>query len=105
MAYLRAKREGQPDVVLGRTQQAAKNLSLSRAIAGARQPDRLREVAGRVARSDAVCRRRARHHAAEDRHLRIDPCAPKSETDWQSNMRVEFRILQVEAEASAFKPL
>ena len=34
-----------------------------------------------------------------------DPCPPKTEAEWQSNMRVEFRILQVEAEASAFKPL
>ena len=43
---------------------------------------------------------------AEDRDLRLlDPCPPKSEAEWQSNMRVEFRILQVEAEASAFKPL
>ena len=31
------------------------------------------------------------------------PCAPKTEVEWQSNMRVEFRIIQIEAEASAFK--
>jgi len=34
-----------------------------------------------------------------------DPCPPKTEQDWYSNMRVEFRIIQIEAEASAFKPL
>jgi len=34
-----------------------------------------------------------------------DPCAPKNEQEWQNNMRVEFRIIQIEAEASAFKPL
>jgi hypothetical protein len=33
-----------------------------------------------------------------------DPCAPASEAEWLANMRVEFRIIQVEAEASVFKP-
>ena len=31
--------------------------------------------------------------------------APKSEREWRYNMRVEFRIIQVEAESSVFKPL
>ncbi|MEO7397149.1 MAG: nitrate ABC transporter substrate-binding protein, partial [Ilumatobacteraceae bacterium] len=34
-----------------------------------------------------------------------DPCAPKSEREWRDNLRVEFRIIQVEAESSVFKPL
>jgi hypothetical protein len=34
-----------------------------------------------------------------------DPCPPKTEQEWLSNMRVVFRIVQVEAEASVFKPL
>jgi hypothetical protein len=33
-----------------------------------------------------------------------DPCAPKNEPEWLANMRVEFRIIQVEAEASVFRP-
>src|SRR4029079_10802202 len=40
---------------------------------GARQPDRLRQVAGRFARPDAVRSGRARHHATEDRDLRVRP--------------------------------
>ncbi len=34
-----------------------------------------------------------------------EPCAPKTEREWRDNMRVEFRILQVEAESSVFRPL
>ncbi len=34
-----------------------------------------------------------------------DLCVPKNETEWKSNMRVVFRIIQVEAEASVFNPL
>jgi hypothetical protein len=33
------------------------------------------------------------------------PCAPKSEAEWLSNMRVVFRIQQLQAEASVFRPL
>jgi ABC-type nitrate/sulfonate/bicarbonate transport system substrate-binding protein len=33
------------------------------------------------------------------------PCAPKNEKEWLSNMRVQFRIVNVEAESSAFVPL
>lgn len=34
-----------------------------------------------------------------------DPCAPKTKDEWRSNMRVEFRIIQVEAESEVFMPL
>jgi len=34
-----------------------------------------------------------------------DPCAPKTEKEWRDNMRVEFRIIQVEAESGVFSPL
>ena len=105
MAYLRAKREGAPDVVLGRTQQSAKNLSLSRAIA-------VRDSLIAYAKSQGVSLDPTQFavvgHGITQPKTGIcgsDPCAPKSEAEWQSNMRVEFRILQVEAEASAFKPL
>ena len=105
MAYLRAKRDGSPDVVLGRTQQSAKNLSLSRAIA-------VRDSLIAYAKTQGVSLDPTQFavvgHGITQPKTGIcgsDPCAPKSETEWQSNMRVEFRILQVEAEASAFKPL
>lgn len=105
MAYLRAKREGAPDVVLGRTQQSAKNLSLSRAIA-------VRDSLIAFAKAQGVSLDPSQFavvgHGITQPKTGIcgaDPCAPKTEVEWQSNMRVEFRILQVEAEASAFKPL
>ena len=105
MAYLRAKREGAPDVVLGRTQQSAKNLSLSRAIA-------VRDSLIAFAKSQGVSLDPSQFavvgHGITQPKTGVcgaDPCAPKTETEWQSNMRVEFRLLQIEAEASAFKPL
>jgi ABC-type nitrate/sulfonate/bicarbonate transport system substrate-binding protein len=105
MAYLRAKRDGSPDVVLGRTQQSAKNLSLSRAIA-------VRDSLIAYAKTQGVSLDPTQFavvgHGITQPKTGIcgsDPCAPKTESEWQSNMRVEFRILQVEAEASAFKPL
>ena len=105
MAYLRAKRDGSPDVVLGRTQQSAKNLSLSRAIA-------VRDSLIAYAKTQGVSLDPTQFavvgHGITQPKTGIcgsDPCPPKSEAEWQSNMRVEFRILQVEAEASAFKLL
>lgn len=105
MAYLHAKRDGSPDVVLGRTQQSAKNLSLSRAIA-------VRDSLIAYAKSQGVSLDPTQFavvgHGITQPKTGIcgsDPCPPKTEAEWQSNMRVEFRILQVEAEASAFKPL
>ena len=105
MAYLRAKREGAADLVLGRTQQSARNLSLSRAIA-------VRDSLIAYAKAQGVSLDSSQFavvgHGITHPKTGIcgsDPCPPKSEAEWQSNMRVEFRILQVEAEASAFKPL
>jgi hypothetical protein len=34
-----------------------------------------------------------------------DPCAPKNSDEWRSNMRVKFRIIQIEAETEVFMPL
>ena len=33
------------------------------------------------------------------------PCPPKTKDEWLSNMRVVFRIIQIEAEESVFTPL
>lgn len=34
----------------------------------------------------------------------VDPCPPKTKTEWLSNMRVVFKLVQMEAEANAFTP-
>lgn len=105
LGYLRAKNEGAPQVVLGRTQQAARNLSVSRAIG---------------VRDSVIAYAKAQGIGLDPSQFAVvghgialpktgicgaDPCAPKTEQEWLSNMRVEFRIIQIEAEASAFKPL
>jgi outer membrane protein OmpA-like peptidoglycan-associated protein len=105
MGYLRDKKDGKPEVVLGRVKQAAKNLSLSRAvsvrdnvIAFAKQKGITLDESQFAVVGHGIARPRNGNCGAE-------PCAPKNEKEWRDNMRVEFRILQVEAEASVFKPL
>lgn len=105
MGYLRQKKEGAAQVVLSRTQQSAKNLSVSRASA-------VREAVVAYAKSRGANLDPSQfavigHGIMQPRTGMCggDPCAPKSEQEWFSNMRVEFRIIQIEAESSAFKPL
>jgi outer membrane protein OmpA-like peptidoglycan-associated protein len=105
MAYLRARKEGAAQVVLGRTQQSAKNLSLSRSVA-------VRDSVVAYAKSQGISLDPSQfavvgHGISQPKSgmCGSDPCAPKNEQEWKSNMRVEFRIIQIEAEASAFKPL
>lgn len=105
MAYLKAKKEGAQQVVLGRTQQSAKNLSLSRAVA-------VRDSVVAFAKGQGVSLDASQFavigHGIGQPKSGVcggEPCAPASEKEWLNNMRVEFRIIQIEAEASAFKPL
>jgi ABC-type nitrate/sulfonate/bicarbonate transport system substrate-binding protein/outer membrane protein OmpA-like peptidoglycan-associated protein len=105
LGYLRAKKDGASQVVLSRTQQSAKNLSVARALG---------------VRDSVIAFARAQGIALDPTQFAVvghgigqpktgvcgaDPCAPKDEQEWLSNMRVEFRVIQIEAEASAFKPL
>jgi len=105
MAYLRARKDGASPVVLSRTQQSAKNLSLSRAAA-------VRDSIVAYAKSQGTAIDPSQFavvgHGITQPKSGIcggEPCAPKDEQAWKSNMRVEFRIIQIEAESSAFKPL
>ena len=105
MAYLRARKEGAAQVVLGRTQQSAKNLSLARSVA-------VRDSVVAYAKSQGISIDPSQfavvgHGISQPKSGMCgnEPCAPKNEQEWKSNMRVEFRIIQIEAEASAFKPL
>jgi len=105
LGYLQAKKDGASPVVLGRTQQAAKNLSVARAI-GVRDS----VIAFAKAQGiglDATQFAIVGHGISMPKSgiCGADPCAPKTEQEWLRNMRVEFRVIQVEAEASAFKPL
>jgi ABC-type nitrate/sulfonate/bicarbonate transport system substrate-binding protein/outer membrane protein OmpA-like peptidoglycan-associated protein len=105
LGYLRKKKAGQPDVVLGQTKQSAKNLSLSRAVA-------VRDSIIKFASSNSISLDASQfavvgHGISKPKSgvCGSDPCAPKSEKAWRDNMRVEFRVLQIEAEESIFSPL
>jgi ABC-type nitrate/sulfonate/bicarbonate transport system substrate-binding protein/outer membrane protein OmpA-like peptidoglycan-associated protein len=105
LGYLRAKKEGANPVLLGRTQQSAKNLSVARAV-GVR--DSIIDFAKKQGVSLDSSQFAVVGHGIAAPKTGVcggDPCAPKSEQEWLSNMRVEFRIIQIEAEASAFRPL
>lgn len=105
MGYLRAKKQNQPAVVLGRIKQSAKNLSISRAQA-------VQDAIIQYASSNSILLDASQFepigHGISQPKTGVcgeDPCAPKNEDQWRSNMRVVFRILQVEAESDVFMPL
>lgn len=105
LGYLRKKKTGDSSIVLGRVKQAAKNLSLSRAMA-------VRDSITHYASQKGITLDPSQfavvgHGISKPRNgvCGQDPCAPKTEKEWRDNMRVEFRILQVEAESSVFNPL
>ncbi|WP_221794504.1 ABC transporter substrate-binding protein [Oceanobacter mangrovi] len=105
MAWLRAQKEGKSSIVLNRLKQSGKNLSYSRARevrdaiiaysnkAGvALDPSQFALVGyGITNPATGICGQ--------------DPCAPKTEAQWLSNMRVVFRMIPITAEEDIFKPL
>jgi ABC-type nitrate/sulfonate/bicarbonate transport system substrate-binding protein/outer membrane protein OmpA-like peptidoglycan-associated protein len=105
MGYLRQKKAGENDLILNRIKQSAKNLSLSRAVA-------VRESVMGFARGQSINLDPSQFavvgHGIGQPASGVcgsEPCAPKTEAEWLSNMRVQFRIIQVEAESSVFQPL
>ncbi len=105
MGYLRKQKEGAPVLVLGQVKQSAKNLSMSRA-------QEVRDNIIQYASTKGIGLDNSQFavvgHGISSPKTGICgdlPCAPKNEEQWRSNMRVEFRIIQVEAEESVFKPL
>lgn len=105
MGYLRGKKSGESAVVLGQIKQAAKNLSLTRA-------QSVRDSVVDFAKTQSISLDPSQFAlvghgigAPASGICGDDPCAPKSEKEWRSNMRVLFRIIQVEAESEVFQPL
>ena len=105
LGFLRKAKSGESQVILKRVRQAAKNLSLSRANA-------VRDSIVSYAEGKGITLDRSQFavigHGIDKPATGIcgkKPCAPKNEQEWLSNMRVEFRLIQVEAETSVFKPL
>ena len=100
-----AKKKKQPTVVLGRIKQSARNLSLGRA-------QSVRDAIIGYANAQGIPMDPAQFatvgHGISQPNTGIcgsDPCAPKNADEWRSNMRVKFRIIQVEAESDVFAPL
>jgi ABC-type nitrate/sulfonate/bicarbonate transport system substrate-binding protein len=105
LGYLRSKKEGKSQVILNMMVQSARNLSVSRA-------QEVRDSIITLANQEKVSLDSSQFVVVglgfQDPKSGIcgsDPCPPESEQEWLSNMRVVFRIVNVEAEASAFKPL
>lgn len=105
LGYLKAKKQNNSNLVLRRIKQSAKNLSLSRANA---VRSSLIEYAGNKGIVLDETQFAVVGHGIMKPQSGLcgdDPCAPQTEQDWRNNMRVEFRIIQIEAETSVFKPL
>ena len=98
MEYLRKKKQGAQTVVLNRIKQAAKNLSYSRANA-------VRDEIIEYASNQGITL--DPNQFATIGYGIIKPVheVPKTEEQWLENMRVEFKIIQVEAESDVFVPL
>lgn len=105
LGFLRAKKEGKSQIVMNTMMQSARNLSVSRAqsvrdsivdLANQKNvgmdPSQFVTVGmGFMDPKSGLCG--------------AFPCPPQNEQEWLSNMRVVFRIVNVEAEANVFKPL
>ncbi len=105
LGYLRRKKKGAQPLELGRIKQSAKNLSLTRAIS---VRDNLIQYANRNSITLDVSQFAVVGHGIGKPKNGVcgnEPCAPKNEKEWRDNMRVEFRIIQIEAESSVFSPL
>ena len=103
--YLRRKKDGATDIELRQIRQAAKNLGIARSNA-------VRDTIVEFAKSQRISLDPSQFTALgqgieqpKNGLCGQDPCAPRTEQEWRNNMRVVFRIIQIEAETSAFKPL
>jgi len=105
MGYLRRKQSGSSPNILNRIKQSARNLSLNRA---------------QSVRDSIIDYAQSQHVSLDPNQFAIggngisqpktgicgvDPCAPQTSEEWRSNMRVKFRLIQVETEADVFIPL
>jgi len=98
LGFLKSQKSGSSDIVLGRIRQSAKNLSVTRANA-------LRDGILAYAQAKSIALDQSQfvvigHGIEKPKHAN-----PRTELEWKGNMRVEFRIIQVEAEADVFRPL
>ena len=105
LRYLRRQQEQASARELRRIRQAARNLSLTRATS-------VRDVVLEVANRRGVSLDESQFVTTGLGILNPstglcgdDPCAPQTEAEWRSNMRVVFRVIQLEAEEAVFTPI
>ncbi len=96
--YNKLKKKGAAQVVLRRTKQAAKNLSMNRALS---------------VRKSVMDYAARKNIPLDDSQFTVVGHGishpkfgnPKTKEEWLGNMRVAFRIIQIEAEDTVFEPL
>lgn len=105
LGYLKKQQAGATPVQLRDIKQSAKNLSLTRAMA-------VRDsiVAYGESRNISMVRDQFATvgHGIEKPKTGVEngePLPPKTEAEWKSNMRVQFQLVPVESEATAFSPV
>ena len=96
--YNKMEKDGSPEAVLRRVKQAGKNLSMSRAIA-------VRDSVLKFAEANGLPLDKSQFtvigHGIDQPKYPV----PENKTQWLANMRVVFRVIQVEAEDNVFEPL
>lgn len=105
LAYVDKKKAGESEMVLNRMRQAGKNLSLNRAISV--QDSIVAYAKGQGVTLSPEQFTTIGHGYSQPKTGLIGntPIRPANKQEWLSNMRVVFRIVNVEAEASVFNPL
>ncbi len=98
MSYLRKEKEGAGQVMLKKIKQAAKNLSYSRASS-------VRDEIVKFAASRGITIDKNQFTVIGHGISSPKNTVPKTRDEWLKNMRVQFKIMQVEAEEEVFKPL
>ncbi len=98
MGFLRKEKGGASTLELNRIKQAAKNLSFSRA-------NSVRDEIIKYAGSKNILLDPAQFSVAGYGISQPVYSIPSTEAQWRENMRVEFKIIQIEAEEEAFVPL
>lgn len=102
--YLKMKHDSASISQLRRVRKSAENLSYRRA-------DRVRAAIMDAAEQQGLKLDQSQFtvigRGIEDPNTGMcgaDPCPPQTKTEWLSNMRVVFKLVQMEAEANAFTP-
>ncbi len=96
--YNKLKKSKAAPVVLKRTRQAAKNLSINRSLS-------VRNSIIKFAKNSGVPLDESQFTVIGHGIVQPKYPVPKTKEQWLSNMRVVFRIIQIEAEESVFEPL